>query len=92
MLGLDAPWVRPRGVKEVERLRRLDLRVVGDLDELLPQPVTGVHTDDIGSAEQLEAAVTALAAAVRIWTEKGSAGKGSSGKGKGKAPAKGRPA
>ncbi len=77
VLGFDAPWVYPRGADEVERLRRLDLRVVGDLDELLPQPVKGVHTDDVTSDEQLGAAVAALAAAVRGWSE-------SSGKGKGK--------
>jgi hypothetical protein len=84
VLGLDAPWVHPRGADEVERLRKLDLRVVGNLDELLPQPVKGVHTDDVGSDEQLEAAVAALAAAVRGWIEPSGRKGRNKGKGRGK--------
>ncbi len=67
VLGLDERWVRKRGAEEVDRLRELGLTVVGDLDELLPQPVSGVHTDDIGTDEQLTAAIAALTAAVRHW-------------------------
>lgn len=68
-LGLDAAWVFERGRAEVDALKALDLRVVGDLDELLPQPVRGVHTDDVGVEEQLAAAIDALAVAVETFEE-----------------------
>jgi hypothetical protein len=87
VLGLDAPWVYARGALQVERLRKLDLRVVGDLDELLPQPVKGVHTDDVGSEEQLGAAIEALAAAVKGWSRPGK-GNGRRGRGAGKGAGK----
>jgi hypothetical protein len=68
VLGLDERWVRKRGALEVDRLRSLGLHVVGDLDELQPQPVRGVHTDDISTEEQLAAAIAALATSVRRWS------------------------
>jgi len=67
VLGLDAKWVRKRGAVEVERLQSQKLHVVGDLDELLPQPVPGVHTSEIGAEEQLAAAVDGLAHVLRQW-------------------------
>ncbi|HQR26622.1 MAG TPA: hypothetical protein PLP61_06230 [Nocardioides sp.] len=69
VLGLDAEWVRSRGAQEVEQLRRLGLRVVGDLAELVPQPVPGVHTDDISPDQRLDAALAALEVAVRRWAD-----------------------
>jgi hypothetical protein len=68
-LGLDAAWVVERGAAEVAALKALDLRVVGDLDELAAGPVRGVHTDDVGIDEQLAAAVDALAIAVETFEE-----------------------
>lgn len=63
-LGLDEPWVHERGMAEIAALEALRLQVVGDLAELTPQPVRGVHTDDVGLDDQLAAAVDALAIAV----------------------------
>jgi len=67
VLGLDEKWVRKRGAVEVKRLEGQGLRVVGDLNELLPQPVPGVHTRQIGAEEQLAAAVDGLAHVLRQW-------------------------
>ena len=68
-LGIDERWVTERGREEVERLRGLGLDVVGDLDELLPRPVPGVHTDEVSAEQQLAAAVDALAIVVQRWNE-----------------------
>ncbi len=68
-LGLDEPWVIERGRAEVAALKALGLRVVGDLDELDPRPVPGVHTDDISVDEELAAAVDALAIAVETFED-----------------------
>ena len=68
VLGLDEQWVRERGELEVSRLRGQDLRVVGDLDELMPLPVPGVHTDDIPADAQLAAAIDGLAHAIQQWS------------------------
>lgn len=80
-LGLDDPWIVERGRQEVARLRELDLRVVGDLDELLPAPVPGVSAADIDTETRLEVAVEALEHAVRAWSRP----KRKKGKGAGKA-------
>ncbi|GAB2884915.1 hypothetical protein [Nocardioides pacificus] len=68
-LGLDEKWVQRRGNREIDALRALDLRIVGDLAELAPRPVPGVHTRDIDVSLQLEAAVDGLARAVRLLAE-----------------------
>jgi len=67
-LGLDADWVYARSEKEVEALRRLGVRVVGDLAELTSHPVPGVQPGDVSVEERLEAAVRGLAHAVRDLT------------------------
>ena len=59
-LGLDERWVRRRAKQELARLRELDLRVVGDIDELAYQRVKGVHTDGVSAEQQLEAALDGL--------------------------------
>jgi hypothetical protein len=59
-LGLDERWVRRRSRQELARLRELDVRVVGDLDELESQPVPGVHTRKVTAEQQLEAAIDGL--------------------------------
>jgi hypothetical protein len=61
MLGLDERWVRRRSRRELRRLRRLDVRVVGDLAELEARPVPGVHTREITTEQQLQVAVDGLA-------------------------------
>ena len=68
VLGLDEDWVLELGEREVARLRQQDLQVAGDLDELLPRPVPGVHTDDIPADAQLAAAIDGLAHAIKQWS------------------------
>ncbi len=67
-LGLSESWVDARGRKQVDRLRSQGHRVVGDLDELLPQPVPGVHADDVALEDQLAAAVDGIAHLVDAWS------------------------
>lgn len=67
-LGLDADWVREIGAHQVAKLRAGRHRVVGDLDELLPGPVHGVHADDVDLEDQLSAAVEGLAHLVGSWS------------------------
>lgn len=71
VLGLDERWVRQKGQREVDLLRALDLRVVGDLDELLPVKVPGVHTKEISAEEQLAAAIDGLDHLIRQWAAEG---------------------
>ena len=67
-LGLDEPWVRKRGEQQVKRLTADGHRVVGDLDELRPRPVPGVHADEVGVEDRLAAAVDGLEHLVRAWS------------------------
>ncbi len=59
-LGIDERWVRRKSREELDNLRKLDLRVVGDIDELQARPVPGVHTKKITAEQQLEAALDGL--------------------------------
>ncbi len=59
-LGLDERWVRRRSKQELDRLRELDLRVVGDIEELASLAVPGVHTKKVTAEQQLEAALDGL--------------------------------
>ena len=68
VLGLDEDWVRVRGEAEIKRLRKLGLRIVGDLDELAPRPVPGVHTDQISLEERYAAALDGLAHSMVKWS------------------------
>ena len=65
-LGLDERWVMKRGAEEVSRLRRQGHRVIGDLDELTPRPVPGVHPSAVSMQEQLDAAMEGLSRMVQI--------------------------
>ena len=60
-LGLDERWVRRRSREDLDALRTLDLRVIGDLGELEARPVPGVHTRKVSSEQQLDAALDGLA-------------------------------
>lgn len=60
-LGMDEDWVVERGAQEVEALRALDPRVVGDLAELACRPVPGTSPEQVSTEEQLAAALDALA-------------------------------
>lgn len=64
-LGADDRWLRRRARDQVAALRAMDLRVVGDLDDLLPHRVEGVHTRDVSAEDRLAAAVDGLAFMVR---------------------------
>lgn len=66
-LGLNEAWVRKRGEQQVKRLASDGHRVVGDLDELRPRPVPGVHADEVSVEDQLAAAVDGLEHLVRAW-------------------------
>lgn len=66
-LGLDEPWVLDRGREQVEKLRAAGYHVVGDLAELTPRPVAGVHADEVSDRDQLDAALDGLAHVVLEW-------------------------
>lgn len=68
-LGLDEAWVRKRGEQQVKRLRSDGHRVVGDLDELRPLPVPGVHADEVSAEDRLAAAVEGLDVMFRTWSK-----------------------
>lgn len=66
-LGLDEAWVIERGLEQVGKLRSAGYRVVGDLDDLTPRPVAGVHADAVSERDQLDAALDGLAHVVQQW-------------------------
>jgi hypothetical protein len=54
-------WIRARAQQQVDDIRKLDVHVVGDLDELLPgQPLEGREPSDVTDGELLDACVEAL--------------------------------
>jgi hypothetical protein len=59
-LGLDARWVRRVSKQQLARLRELDIRVVGDIDDLEFVAVPGVHTKKVTAEQQLDAALDGL--------------------------------
>lgn len=77
-LGMDERWVRRVSKGEVSKLKALDLRVIGDVDELASQPVEGVHTRKVTAEQQLEAALDGMAFLVHQQAERGRRGRGSS--------------
>jgi hypothetical protein len=66
-IGFGDEWVADRAAHHIRRLRELDLRVVGDLEELRPVPAKGVDPSDVSLGAQLEAAIAALAYLVEVW-------------------------
>lgn len=68
-LGFDEPWARRRAEREVDLLREMRLRVVGDLEELMPRPVHGVRIEEVDAEAQLAAAVDGLALLVQGWSD-----------------------
>jgi hypothetical protein len=66
-VGLDERWVIRRARRELDELRALDPRVIGDLAEIESHRVPGVHTDKISTEQQLEAALDGMAALVMLW-------------------------
>jgi hypothetical protein len=65
-LGLEVPkWLPELSARMIGRLRDLGVRVVGDLAELNPVPVPGVHPDSVSPDLRLDAAVEGLEWLVR---------------------------
>jgi hypothetical protein len=61
-IGFDHTWVNRRADRMIGQLRRMPLTVLGDLEELRPVPVPGVHPSDVTERQELDAAVDGLAA------------------------------
>ncbi len=68
-LGLDEGWVVKAGESQIERLQKAGHNVVGDLFDLHPKPVKGVHADQVSDDEVLGAAVAGFQHAVSVWAE-----------------------
>ena len=66
-IGYDDPWVAERAQAMIDGLTRLGVRVVGDLEELRPAPVSGVAPSDVPVDAQLGAAVDAVAHLLLMW-------------------------
>jgi hypothetical protein len=61
-IGFTVPrWLRQESAKVITQLERSGAKVVGDLSELEPVDVPGVDPATVGDADQLEAAIAALA-------------------------------
>lgn len=61
-------WVRERAQFMIDRIKGLDIRVVGDLEELQPIDTPGVDPRTVPLAEREAAAVAALAHLVQVWS------------------------
>ncbi len=66
-IGFSGEWVDERAERQIARLRALEVRVVGDLDELRPVPQDGIDPTTCPPEESLRAAVESLAYLVRVW-------------------------
>lgn len=66
-IGFEDDWVTKRSAQHIEKLSRMGLHVVGDLEELRPVPQKGVDPTQVPVEDQLEAAVAALSYLVRMW-------------------------
>lgn len=67
MFALDEPWVGKLGRREVARLRKLDLRLIGSFDDLEPLAVPGVAAGSVSADVQLDAALDGLTHVLRQW-------------------------
>ena len=66
-LGFEVPdWLTPLSARMVRRIGELGVRVVGDLDDLVPVPVPGVHPAEVSGDDRLDAAVAGLEGLVRV--------------------------
>jgi hypothetical protein len=66
-IGFTADWVEQRAARQIERLRELDVRVVGDLEELRPVRQDGIDPTTCPPHDALQAAIESLAYLVRVW-------------------------
>jgi hypothetical protein len=65
-LGLEVPeWLPELSTRMIGRILDLGVRVVGDLSDLNPTPVPGVHPDSVPAELRLDAAVEGLESLVR---------------------------
>lgn len=70
-LGMNERWIRRASRQELDKLRDLDPRVVGDIGELESKPVPGVHTSQVTAEQQLEAALDGMAFLVTQQAKRG---------------------
>ena len=66
-IGFSGEWVEGRAARQIDKLRNLDVRVVGDLEELRPVAQTGIDPTTCAPQDELRAALEALAYLVRVW-------------------------
>ena len=60
-------WVEARAAHQIDRLRELGVRVVGDLEELRPVAQAGIDPTTCPPEDALRAAMEALTYLVRVW-------------------------
>lgn len=68
-IGFDQRWVTRRSKRMIKQFEKLPVRVLGDLQELVPAPVPGVNPTEIDVRAQLDAAVDGLAEALTLWAD-----------------------
>lgn len=66
-IGFDDPWIAERADAMIEELRRLGVRIEGDLGDLRPATVSGVDPGAVPTQQRLDATVTAIASLLRMW-------------------------
>lgn len=66
-LGLDERWVLKLGEGQIGRLSKAGHRVVGDLYDLRPERVKGIHADQVTERQILDAAVAGIVQTVDGW-------------------------
>lgn len=66
-IGFSGEWVEGRAAHQIDKLRELDVRVVGDLEELRPVAQAGIDPTTCPPEDALRAAMEALAYLVRVW-------------------------
>lgn len=70
-VGFDVPpWLPGMSTRMVSTIEDLGVRVVGDLADLVPVAVEGVHPETVPVEEQLEAALAGLEGLVRAWARR----------------------
>lgn len=73
-IGFKVPrWLTERSEDQRRRLAEIGVRVVGNLDELVPQDVLGVAPTKVEAADQLDVALVGLEGLVRDIAQKAAA-------------------
>ena len=66
-IGFSGEWVDERAARQIDRLRELGVRIVGDLEELRPVEQAGIDPTTCPPEDALAAAVESLAYLVKVW-------------------------